>query len=142
MKNVFFTIIAVVFTAPPFAQSGRIEVTITGIQNTKGTIEIGVYDSKSSFPNYGNAIKVARVPPKKKGSLKHTFENLPDGTYAVAVWHDVNGNREIDENIFGAPKEAYGFSKNNFGAFGPPNFKDVSFAIENGEDILLTINLK
>jgi uncharacterized protein (DUF2141 family) len=142
MKNVFFTMVVVVFTTPIFAQSGHIEVTITGIQNTNGTIEIGVYDSKSSFPNYGNAIKVARVQPKKKGSLKHTFENLPDGTYAVAVWHDVNGNREIDKNIFGAPKEAYGFSKNNFGTFGPPNFKDVSFAIENGERVPLTINLK
>jgi uncharacterized protein (DUF2141 family) len=142
MKNVFFIIIAVVFTAPLFAQSGHIEVTITGIQNTKGTIEIGVYDSKSSFPNYGNAVKVARVPPKKKGTLKHTFENLPDGTYAVAVWHDVNGNREIDKNILGAPKEAYGFSKNNFGTFGPPNFKDVSFQIVDRKDMKFTINLE
>ncbi|MFT6198181.1 MAG: hypothetical protein ACJAXY_002527, partial [Nonlabens sp.] len=131
MEKIIFTIVALVCTAPIFAQNGLIEVTVRGIQNTEGTIEIGVYDHKSSFLIYGEEIKGARIQPTKKGSLQYIFENLPDGTYAVAVWHDVNANRKIDKNIFGVPKEPYGFSKNVFGPFGPPNFENVSFQIVN-----------
>ena len=142
MEKIIFTIVALVCTAPIFAQNGLIEVTVRGIQNTEGTVEIGVYDHKSSFLIYGEEIKGARIQPTKKGSLQYIFENLPDGTYAVAVWHDVNANRKIDKNIFGVPKEPYGFSKNVFGPFGPPDFENVSFQIVNRKDMKFTINLE
>ena len=48
----------------------------------------------------------------------------------------------MDTNLFGAPKENYGFSKNVFGTFGPPDFEDVSFTVKNGKVANLTINLE
>ena len=130
------------FATPIFAQSGIVKVTITGIENTNGNVEIGLYNSKENFPIFGKEIQGAIVKPTKKGSLNYTFDNLPDGTYAIAVWHDEDGNQEMDTNLFGAPKENYGFSKNVFGTFGPPDFEDVSFRIENNKVVKLTINLE
>ena len=141
MRNLFLAIIVLVFATPIFAQSAIVEVTITGIENTDGTIKIGIYDSKSSFPTSGKEIQGAKVKPTKTGSLNYTFENLPDGDYAIAVWHDENGNKKLDKK-FGIPKENYGFSKNIFGFFGPPDFEDVSFKVANGKVIKLTINIK
>ena len=115
MKNLFLAIIVLVFAIPIFAQSGIVEVTITGIENTDGTIKIGIYDSKSSFPTSGKEIQGAKVKPTKTGSL---------------------------DKKFGIPKENYGFSKNIFGFFGPPDFEDVSFKVVNGIVIKLTINLE
>ena len=131
-----------VFATPIFAQNGIVKITITGIKNTDGNVEIGIYNSKENFPVFGKEIQGARVKPTKKGSLNYTFENLPDGTYAIAVWHDENRNQEMDKNLFGVPKESYGFSKNIFGTFGPPDFEDVSFKVENGKLVKLTINLE
>ena len=82
MRNLFLAIIVLVFATPIFAQSAIVEVTITGIENTDGTIKIGIYDSKSSFPTSGKEIQGAKVKPTKTGSLNYTFENLPDGDYA------------------------------------------------------------
>ena len=135
-------IVIMVFATPIFAQNGIVKVTITGIENRDGNVEIGIYNSKEAFPIFGKEIQGAKVKPTKKGSLNYTFENLPDGTYAIAVWHDKNGNQELDKNFFGAPKENYGFSKNIFGTFGPPDFEEVSFEVKNGIVIKLTINLE
>jgi len=142
MKNLLLAIIVMVFTTPIFAQSGVVKVTITGIENTDGNVEIGIYNSEETFPVFGKEMQGAKVKPTKTGSLDYTFGNLPDGTYAIAVWHDENGNQEMDKNLFGAPKENYGFSKNIYGTFGPPNFEDVSFKVENGKVLKLTINLE
>jgi len=131
-----------VFTLPIFAQSGIVKVTITGIENTDGNVVIGIYNSKSTFPVFGKEMQGAKIKPTKTGSLNYTFENLPDGTYAIAVWHDENDNQEMDKNIFGAPKENYGFSKNIFGTFGPPDYEEVLFEVKNGKIVKLTINLE
>ncbi|HIP49024.1 MAG TPA: DUF2141 domain-containing protein [Lutibacter sp.] len=142
MKNLFLAIVVMVFTLPIFAQSGIVKVTITGIENTDGNVVIGIYNSKSTFPVFGKEMQGAKIKPTKTGSLNYTFENLPDGTYAIAVWHDENDNQEMDKNIFGAPKENYGFSKNIFGTFGPPDYEEVLFEVKNGKIVKLTINLE
>jgi len=142
MKNLLLAIVVMVFATPIFAQSGLVKVSITGVENTDGNVVIGIYNSMESFPVFGKEIQGAIIKPSKTGSLNYTFENLPDGTYAIAAWHDENDNQKMDKNLFGAPKENYGFSKNIFGTFGPPAFKDVSFDVKNGEVIELTINLE
>jgi uncharacterized protein (DUF2141 family) len=38
------------------------------------------------------------------------FEDIPPGTYALAVIHDENMNGKLDTNWLGIPKEGYGFS--------------------------------
>ena len=142
MKNLFLPIIVLVFVSPIFSQTGIVKVTITGIENTDGNVEIGIYNNKESFPVYGKEMQGAKVKPIKIGELNYSFENLPDGTYAIAVWHDENDNQKMDKNLFGAPKENYGFSKNIFGTFGPPDFEEVSFKVVNGKIVKLTINLE
>jgi len=142
MKNLILAIVMIVFATPIFAQNGTVKVTVTGIENTDGNVEIGIYNNQENFPAFEKRFQGATIKPANTGSLSYTFENLPDGTYAIAVWHDENGNQKIDTNLFGAPKENYGFSKNVFGTFGPPDFKDVSFSVENGKVVELTINLQ
>ncbi len=142
MKNSLLALIIMVFATPVFAQTGTVTITITGIENTDGNIEIGIYDSENTFPDFGKEFRGAKVKPTKAESINYTFENLPAGTYAIAVWHDENDNQKIDKNLFGAPKEKYGFSNNKYGTFGPPDFTDVSFTVEKGKNITLTINLE
>ena len=135
-------VVVLVFATPIFAQSGIVKVEVTGIENTDGTVRIGIYNSKSTFPIYGNEVQGAEIKPSQKGSLSYTFDKLADGDYAIAVWHDENDNQIMDKNLFGAPKEKYGFSKNIYGTFGPPDFEEVSFKVVNGNIVKLTINLE
>ncbi len=43
------------------------------------------------------------------------------GAYAIAVFHDANGNGRLDRSLIGLPGEPYGFS-NDVGRHGPPDF--------------------
>jgi len=141
MKKILLSIIVLVFVTPIFAQTGTIVVNVSGIKNNKGVVQIGLYNSEASFPTYNKNFKGVPLKANKAG-VSYTFKNIPAGTYAVAVWHDENKDKKMNKNMFGAPKESYGFSKNIYGSFGPPNFKDVSFKLNAGKKMTLKINIE
>ncbi len=71
-----------------------------------------------------------------------SFDNLPVGTYAIAIFHDSNNNKKLDKNWVGIPKEGYGFSNNVFGTFGPPSFQEASFKVKANNTTNLKIKLE
>ena len=130
-----------VFATPIFAQTGTIVVNVSGIENNTGIIKIGLYNSESTFPTYGDHFKGAE-PNANTSGVSYTFTNITTGTYAISVWHDENEDKTMNRNLFGAPKENYGFSKNIYGTFGPPDFDEVSFKVEANKSVNLGINLE
>jgi uncharacterized protein (DUF2141 family) len=66
---------------------------------------------------------------------------LPEGEYAVSLFVDENSNGKMDKNAIGIPTEAYGFSNDASGNFGPPSFEQAKFVV--GKDkAAITITLK
>ena len=55
---------------------------------------------------------------------------LPSGDYAVALFHDENGNGRVD-TMLGVPSEGVGFSNNPRLLFGPPSFRRAAVALTN-----------
>ena len=72
----------------------------------------------------------------RKKQARWVFENLPHGEYAISVFHDANGNGELDSNLLRIPKEAYGFSNNARGTLGPPGYEQARFEISESETTL------
>ena len=68
------------------------------------------------------------------------FEDIPPGTYALAVVHDENFNGKLDTNFLGIPTEGYGFSNDATAALGAPSFSAASFSYD-GQNLDLTIGL-
>ena len=63
------------------------------------------------------------------------------GRYSVAIFLDVDGDGEFDQNFFGIPKEPFGFSNNAMGAMGKPSFEIASFEVgPDGAKIEMTLN--
>lgn len=141
MKPLFFAILLFASAHLVLAQTSTITVTIEGISNTNGKIQIGLYSKKSDFGNYDKVFIGIAITPSRN-NCTYTFKDIPSGTYAIATWHDANENKKIDKNFFGIPSEKYGFSLNKFGKFGPPDFDDVSFKVGKVENVKLTIHLK
>jgi uncharacterized protein (DUF2141 family) len=112
--------------------AAELTVHITGVDEEKGgNIMVGVYESEATFLKDNGRIAEARLPitDAKEGLLKIQF-NLQNGKiYAIAAYHDANGNEKLDENFFGIPKEGYGFSNNARGTFGPPSFEKAAFQL-------------
>lgn len=120
-------VIGSILSAPACAQS-TLEVSIQGIRSDKGNIRIGLFteDNFLKTPLEGKVVKAST------GGVSVIFENVPDGSYAVSVVHDVNGNEVLDTNKLGIPKEGFAFSNNARGTLGPPSFDKAKIEIHEG----------
>ena len=54
---------------------------------------------------------------------------IPHGEYAISLFVDSNGNKKIDKNFLGIPKEQYGFSNNAMGRMSAPTFDQAKFLV-------------
>ncbi len=115
-----------------------ITVTVSGINNLEGEISIGLFQGAESYPK-GDVIAGTFVRADNE-TITYTFENIPEGVYAIAIYHDENSNQKMDSNFLHIPKEGYAFSNNVFGTFGPPKFEKAKFGVK--EDTTLEIKIK
>jgi uncharacterized protein (DUF2141 family) len=130
--------------AVAFAQSSScpgIHVKVLNIRNSTGTVDCALFDSPGGFPTEfllsATNVMVIKV---RHTEARCDFEDIPPGTYALAVIHDENMNGKLDTNWLGIPKEGYGFSNDAKALLGAPSFSAASFQYDGG--ILdLTISL-
>ncbi len=102
-------------------------VKIENTKNTEGFVYVSIYDKAAGFPEKGKELKRKKIKP----TIPYTevvFE-IPNGFYAIALYHDVNENQKLDKTIVGYPKEPFGFSNNFKPRFSKPAFKDCSFRV-------------
>ena len=121
------------------ALPARAELTLTvEVQNlaTEGTVYLAVYDSAEDWMRTPARRAMAAVT--EGSQLEFVFEDLEAGIYAVSLYHDLNGNGELDTGMFGIPKEPIGFSNDARGRFGPPGFEASSFDVEGDTRIAIT----
>jgi uncharacterized protein (DUF2141 family) len=140
----WFAVLMVAFVpAPVFAQPEcpGIHVKILNIKNSTGTVACALFETEEGFPKEflrrATNVMVIKI---RKDQARCDFEDIPPGTYAMAVIHDENMNGELDANWLGIPTEGYGFSKDAKGLVGAPSFSSASFRYD-GENIEMTMSL-
>ncbi|MCF8127981.1 MAG: DUF2141 domain-containing protein [Deltaproteobacteria bacterium] len=119
-------------------ETGTIIIEIVGIDRVRGQIAIGLYRSRDNFPKRGEAYRSREIRvtgEKMKASLK----NLPEGTYAIALFHDSNSNGKFDKGALGVPSEGYGFSNNASALLGPPRFADAAFELKGEKTVIIKL---
>lgn len=104
-------------------KTGKLIIKITGIRNAEGNIRVALRTDENTIVDS----KVVEID-KKTLTAEAVFDNLPEGTYGVAVIHDENKNEKLDFNDVGMPLEGYGHSNNPAKRPGPPNFDETRFA--------------
>ena len=104
------------------AQASELHVAVENIRSDRGRIMVALHAPVpgADFPD-GTTI-AAQWRKARAGTLEFVFGGLPAGRFAVAVFHDENGNDELDTNLLGIPREGYAFSRNARGFAGPPSF--------------------
>ncbi len=135
MKKWFFLLAMIPILG--FSQH-RLTVMVEGVKSSEGNISIGLYNQVDGFlkPEKGFlGLSVKAV----KGTTTALIENLPYGSYAIAVFHDENGNQKMDTNFFGIPKEALGFSIGKLKTFGPPSYKECAFSFTGDMEVKVPI---
>ena len=106
-------------------------------QKKAGILNLGIYNNAEAYDQSVNGEERS-----ERGlfsgidsyiELKESHEfiiNLPEGTYAIALFIDANENLKIDKNFLGIPKEQYGFSNNAMGKLSGPSFEQAKFRVK------------
>lgn len=109
-------------------ESYDVVVNISNLNSNEGKVFVAIYDSKESF--LGKGLKYTSIKIENN-TCSTTFKDIPNGTYAISMYHDENDNDKMDTNFLGIPKEDYGCSNNAKGFMGPPKWEDAKFQINN-----------
>lgn len=123
------------------AQTGNIKITIPGVKQAKGKVQICLYKSADSFLNEDEIFKKATIDASIAKS-SFLFQSVAVGDYAILAYWDENANGKLDKNFMRIPKEEVGFSQNVMGSLGPPNFEDASFTVKEDYTTELVIYIK
>jgi uncharacterized protein (DUF2141 family) len=116
-----------------------IRVVVDNVSNQAGEIMVALFDSQEGFPlNAHKAIKLAKCHAQS-GTVTVTIDKVPPGKYAIALFHDTNGDSILNTNLLGIPKEGYGVSNNIKNKFSAPSFQQAEFI--HGDSTSLTISL-
>jgi uncharacterized protein (DUF2141 family) len=131
MTSLRALLFAATMAAATPAMAGDIRVVVTNLESAGGLVSIGLHGPSDDFPSPAAMVE-GRIVPAAAGAVTVTFRDLPPGRYAVAVFHDVDGDGALDTGALGLPAEPYGFSRNARGRFGPPDFDRAAFDLGDG----------
>ncbi|MEL7283346.1 MAG: DUF2141 domain-containing protein [Pseudomonadota bacterium] len=119
--------------------TGQVQVTVDGV-TAGGILAVELYrPSKRDFLKKKSRIHRIRVVAEN-GPQTVCFEPQPPGRYAVATYHDKNGNRDLDQKFNRMPKEPFGLSTNPKLRWGFPKFEEADFDVP-AEGAAITIHL-
>lgn len=126
-------------TAPasaPVADTTRIRLTVE-TRSDAGLLFCALWRGREGYPTERDrALRegVVRTLRARRGAF--LFESLADGHYAIACFHDENGNRMLDTHFFGIPSEGTGASNGARSLLGPPTYDDARFHLSTQEPLL------
>ncbi len=124
---------------PFFATAqNKLSITVVGVKSSSGSINVAVYNKSEGFLKFDEVYK-SDSARAIKGTTHIAIYGLPEGVYALAVFHDENGNNELDTNWLGMPKESFGFSRGRMKAFGPPSFRECALRINADSEIRIIL---
>jgi uncharacterized protein (DUF2141 family) len=118
-------------SAKPRPARSTVTVRIEGLRDDRGTLFVAFYDNQRAFADKQGHRIGGTVRPRNRGAVL-VFDDVPPGKYVVAFFQDLNGNHKLDTNLFGVPKEGFGFSRDAMGKLGPPTFEAAVLDIPAG----------
>jgi len=125
MKTLFLLFIMAVSQQITAQETATVTVIIENIANDEGEILLGMSTQEKFMkaqPNYSAKAKI------ENGKAIITFNEVPYGWYAISCFQDKNGNKKMDFENNGMPKEDYGVSNNPM-LMGPPTWEDAKFEV-------------
>jgi len=127
------------FACSQFLGAQSLTVKLEKISSSKGKMMLALYNRESGFPGTPkSAFRILQVPANKP-SVVLMFDQIPPGTYALAVFHDINEDGELNTNLLGVPKEGYGFSNNARASFRAPTFNEAAFEFSGQKSISVVV---
>ncbi|MEW6659923.1 MAG: DUF2141 domain-containing protein [Thermodesulfobacteriota bacterium] len=136
MRKIAFLILAITLTVGS-AQAATLTVAVSNADSGQGCLAVALYnlETRQDFGS-GRGYYQGQKADIANGNAKVIFSNIPEGTYAVAAFHDLDCSGDLKKNFWGIPQAMYGFS-NNYGK--RPDFHRASFPVSGDTEIAIRL---
>lgn len=124
------------FSAAAVGQNavGSLQVNFNGIEEKQGNVMGVLFDSEAAYDGKGAPVRPIMVAADK-AEIVAMFDGLTPGTYAIKLFHDVDGDGKMGTNPYGMPTEPFAFSNNAQGNMGPAKWADAKFEVKAGANV-------
>lgn len=110
------------------SEASSILVEIDGLRSNRGQIMACMTANPKTFPDCQKDPHARHLTVPAANGETVQFRDVPQGRYAIALFHDENGNGRMDKMMM-LPREGFGFSRDAPLQFGPPRFGAASFQV-------------
>ena len=112
-------------------RAADLNILLDNISKDQGMVYAAIFKGDEDFKKYkawsGQKVKA------QSSKMTLTFSNLEPGEYAVRIFHDENGNGNLDLGNYGIPTEGYAFSNEATVKYGPPTFEAMKVVVKQGK---------
>ena len=123
-----------------YAVAADVVIKVTGTNSSQGQVGCALFDSSPAFPMDNAGTRQVWLAADSR-PLICKFSGIAAGAYAVAVSHDLNGNKKVDTNFLGIPKEGWAVSNNVVPNLRAPRFDESQFFVKEGSTVELEVKL-
>ena len=123
------------------AAAADLGVGIEGLRSAEGDVRVALHRQvpDGDFPGDAGVV-AATIRAAAPGAVRVVFADLAPGDYAVAAFHDADGDGELATNFLGMPTEGYGFSNGAVGFMGPPGFEAAAVRVGT-DDVRISVTI-
>lgn len=128
---IFATAALALATAATPAHAGTVTVTLTDVRPDAGALYVSL-QSEAQFMQE-DAVTGEMLANPQDDTVTVTFDDVPDGQYALMVWHDIDGDGEFSMGPMG-PTDGWAM----IGASdlrGMPTFAAQSFTLDGSASV-------
>lgn len=108
--------------------AAELVVRISGLAEPLGQVRCSLFADANGFPMNTSSARVIALAADAKG-VTCRFADVAEGSYAVAIGHDLNGNKRVDTNFVGMPTEQWGVASNARPSLRAPRFDEAMFKV-------------
>lgn len=123
--------------------TSKLSIQINDVKQDDGVVLVSFYSDPSQFPYKPFRVESIEKSNLQGNVLNYSIDDLKPGKYAITLLDDADRNGDMEYNMFGIPKEGYGFSNDaKPRGLSAPNFDDCSFVIEEEGELNISIKMK
>jgi uncharacterized protein (DUF2141 family) len=108
---------------------------VEGMSSAEGNLGVLIFNGPKGWAEDRQAAFKDIAVPAVKGTQVLKVPDLPKGSYAVALIHDLNKNHKLDKNFIGMPKEQWGMSNNPHATIKAPPIEKAMFSVDQDTEI-------
>jgi len=106
----------------------RLNVKLNYLKSKNGNICVSLFSSEDGFPDDGQKASLSKCfSAQELSDGAELMLDVPStGSFALALFHDENMDRQLNTGAFGIPLEGFAFSNNPKIRFSAPKFAECA----------------